>query len=74
MQTMTMIIDIATDTLVKQIVTELKYENIAFDISENVVEMIAFDQVRQHTDKPLCDLVEQTKTSIIACLYDDNIH
>jgi hypothetical protein len=67
-------IETVTDTLVNEIISELKYEKISFGISDKVIEMIAFNQVQQQIEKPLCELVECTKNSIMKCLYDDNIN
>lgn len=61
------------DNLVQMIISKLKSKDIEYGISDKVIEMIAFDQVRQNESQELDKLVENTKISILKCLYDDTI-
>ena len=61
------------DNLVQIIISKLKSKDIEYGISDKVIEMIAFDQVRQNESQEIDKLVENTKISILKCLYDDTI-
>ena len=61
------------DNLVQMIISKLKSKDIEYGISDKVIEMIAFDQVRQNESQEIDKLVENTKISILKCLYDDSI-
>jgi hypothetical protein len=61
------------ENLVQIIVSKLKSKDIEYGISHKVIEMIAFDQVRHNESQEIDKLVENTKISILKCLYDDTI-
>jgi hypothetical protein len=63
----------SNDNIIQIIVSKLKLKDIEYGISDTVIEMIAFDQVRQNGSQEIDDLVEKTKNSILKCLYDDTI-
>ena len=63
----------SNDNIIQIIVSKLKSKDIEYSISDTVIEMIAFDQVRQNESQEIDDLVEKTKISILECLYDDTI-
>jgi hypothetical protein len=61
------------ENLVQMIISKLKSKDIEYGISDKVIEMIAFDQVRHNESQEIDKLVENTKISILKCLYDDTI-
>jgi hypothetical protein len=63
----------SNDNIIQIIVSKLKSKDIEYGISDTVIEMIAFDQVRRNESHEIDDLVEKTKNSILKCLYDDTI-